>query len=448
MRFSLLALAVFVAAPALAQSNPSQERPVSPADSPRGAEQAVGQRFSVSLDDAPEPYYMEAVRNSPLGVPREGRRPRLPDGFSATLYAEGLEHPRQLLVLPNGDVLIAEQNTGYLTMTRDDDGDGRADWVERHAGGFNQPHGLAYRDGEILVTDQDGIWSIGYTEGSLRPPYPLTQPASEVPESERVPSPNMDAQKMISASGVFGLVAGHRNRDLEIGPSGRLFVGVGSVGNLGIEPEPKATIQSFNASGADQQTVATGLRNATGFAFHPQTGALWSLVQERDGMGDRLVPDYLARIEEGAFYGWPYAYLGPNPQPDFADDAPDGLVEQTVTPALLFESHSAAMDLAFYDAPASAASRFPAEYRDGAFVALHGSWNRAVPTGYKVVFVPFEGGEPTGEYVNFATGFWTEGDEKALVWGRPVDVVIDNDGALLIADDAGGTVWRVTYTAR
>ena len=403
-------------------------------------DQQIGERFEVNMADLPKPYASEAVRNSPLSTARQGKMPRLPEGFTATLFADNLEHPRQVLVLPNGDVIAVCQNPGYLMMMRDDDGDGRADWIEKHAGGFNRPYGIAYREGELLVTDQDGIWAIDYTEGSLRPPYPLSQKASEVPKDERVPSPNMDGQRMISQKGIFGLIQGHNNRDIEVAPDGRLFVGVGSSGNIGIEPDPKATIQMFNASASNQSTYASGMRNPCGLAIHPTTGALWAIVQERDGFGDQLVPDFFTRVQEEGFYGFPYAYIGNHPQPDLAEKAPEK-VAASITPDFLFEPHSAAMDAVFYEG-----ENFPAEYQGDAFVALHGSWNRADPTGYKVVRVKFENGSPVSWYDNFMTGFWTEGDDKAVVWGRPVDVAVAPDGALLVIDDVGGTVWRVTYS--
>ncbi len=234
---------------------------------------------------------------------------------------------------------------------------------------------------------------------------------------------------------------GHQNRHLAIDPkTGALFVGVGSSGNLGVEPEPKATIQRFDADGTHQMTYASGTRNATALAFHPQTGELWALVQERDGLGDRLPSDYLIRVHEGGFYGWPYAYIGKHPQPGFAALAPDK-VEATITPDLLFTAHSSVLDLVFYKG-----DQFPAAYRGSAFVALKGSWNRSVPTGYKVVRVPFRDGKPEGYYENFATGFWASGERRAEVWGRPAALAVTPDGSLLIADDTGGTIWRVTYT--
>ena len=409
-------------------------------DQPWVEDQKIGKRFSVSIDELPEPYTGVAARNSPVTTPRDGRLPKLPPGFSATLYVENLTHPRQALVLPNGDVLVACQAPGYLMLMRDSDGDGRADWVQRHAAGFNLPYGLAHREGEILVADQEGIWTIGYDTGLLRPPFAQPKPASEVPPAEREAGEYMDGQELLTEKGVFGIVQGHANRDLEIGPDGRLYVGVGTAGNIGVEPLPKISIQSFSAGGGNQKTVASGMRNPCGLAIHPETGKLWAIVQERDGLGDGLVPDYLTEVREGGFYGFPYSYLGQHPQPGFAERAPDK-VASAIVPDMLFKSHSAAMDVVFYDG-----EMFPEEYRGDAFVAMKGSWNSSEPLGPRVARVKFTNGRPVGYYENFMTGFWEQGDDKAVVWGRPADVALAPDGALFVVDETAGAVWRITYS--
>ena len=402
------------------------------------ADQAVGRTYAVTMDGLSEPYEGPAVRNSPVIVPRDGAAPNLPEGFEATLYAEGLERPRQVLALPNGDVIVVIQRGGYLVMMRDDDGDGRADYVERHAAQFNNPYGVEHRDGEIVVADQDALWTIAYDPGQLRPPFAQAQRISETTPRQRQPGKDMDGQTPLTAQGVFGLVQGHYNRDVAIGPDGTIYVGVGSVGNIGEEPEPKSTIQAFGPDGTNQRTVASGMRNPSGVVMSPE-GRLWAVVQERDGLGDQLVPDFFTEVEEGGFYGFPYSYIGQNPQPGFAGKAPE-LVERAIEPDLLFTPHSAAMDAVFYEG-----GMFPDAYDGDAFVALKGSWNSSEPTGYKVVRARFEDGEPTGEYENFATGFWRGGTDKARVWGRPVDVEVGPDGALFILDEPGGTLWRVTY---
>ena len=238
----------------------------------------------------------------------------MPEGFTVTAFATGLTHPRRLLVLPNGDVIVAEQRVGYLTLLRDQDGDGKADWVERHAEGFNAPYGLAWRDGDVLVADQDGIWRVPHRLGALRPGGAAPQRAADIPPEQRKPTTSVVGETMITKKGVFGIVQGHANRHLAIEPkTGALFVGVGSSGNIGVEPEVKATVQRFEPDGSGQTTFASGMRNPTALAFHPGTGDLYAVVQERDGLGDKLVPDFMTRVEKGAFYGWPYSYIGQHP---------------------------------------------------------------------------------------------------------------------------------------
>ncbi|HSI02015.1 MAG TPA: PQQ-dependent sugar dehydrogenase [Reyranella sp.] len=405
-------------------------------------DQEIGRRFSIKAEDLPPPYTGPIATSPSLTVPYAAQMPRVPQGFTATLFASNLTHPRRLLVLPNGDVIVAEQKAGHLTLLRDQDGDGKADWIQRQAEGFNGPYGLAWREGKVLVADQDGIWQVPHQLGALRPGgSAVVKKVGEVPSEQRKPTPRQVGEEMITRKGVFGIVQGHDNRHLAIDPrTGALFVGVGSSGNIGVEPEVKASIQRFEADGSGQTTYASGVRNTTAMAFHPETSELYAVVQERDGLGDRLVPDFLTRVEKGAFYGWPYSYIGKNPQPGFAPMRPD-LVQAAVAPDLLFEAHSSGMDVVFY-----IGEQFPSDYRGHAFVALKGSWNRSEPTGYKVVRVPFKDGRPQGEYENFMTGFWVGGVNRAEVWGRPAALALAKDGALLVADDTGSTIWRIAYT--
>jgi glucose/arabinose dehydrogenase len=403
-------------------------------------EHEIGRRFRFEAADLPVPKTGPIVSNRVLIVPYAGQAPHVPPGFTVTPFATGLVNPRRLLVLPNGDVLVAEQSAGYLTLLRDD-GSGHAVWIARHVEDLNRPYGLAWRGDHVLVADQDGIWSVPHSLGALRAGRSEYQRVDQVPPEERKPIAGAYGAKMITQKGVFGIPTGHQNRPLAVDPkSGALFVGVGSVGNLGVEPEPKATIQRFDADGSHQVTYAAGTRNPTALAIEPQTGELYALVQERDGLGDNLPSDYLIRVQQGGFYGWPYAYIGKHPQAGFANLAPDK-VQASLVPDLLFEAHSSALDIVFYEG-----EQFPAEYKGSAFVALKGSWNRSEPTGYKVVRVPFKDGRPEGYYENFATGFWVSGERRAEVWGRPAALAVTRDGALLIADDTGGTIWRVAYT--
>ena len=441
----MAAIATTVLSPAGAQpGNPPLPKKTATFDPATLPDQEIGRRFSIKAEDLPPPKSGPVVSSRSLTLPYEGQRPRAPEGFTVTAFATGLEHPRRLLVLPNGDVIVAEQKKGYLTLLRDEDGDGKAEWIERHLEGLNAPYGLAWRDGYVLVADQDGIWRVPHRLGALRPGAGAQdQRAADVRPEERKPTTAVVGEQMVTKKGVFGIVQGHMNRHLVIDPkTGALFVGVGSSGNLGVEPDIKATIQRFDADGANQSTFASGMPNPTALAFHPATGDLYAVVQERDGLGDRLVPDYLTRVQQGAFYGWPYAYIGQHPQPGFAQLRPDK-VKASVHPDLLFEAHSSTLDLVFYDG-----QQFPAEYRGDAFVALKGSWNRSEPTGYKVVRVPFRNGQPEGYYENFATGFWASGKQRAEVWGRPAALAVAKDGSLLVADDTGGTIWRISYAGR
>ena len=223
------------------------------------------------------------------------------------------------------------------------------------------------------------------------------------------------------------------------------YIAIGSSGNIGEDPLPRATIQVFDLgpNGAtNQRTFASGTRNPVGLAFYPGTSDLYTAVNERDTLGDELVPDYFTKVADGGFYGWPYSYIGQNPQPGFADKRPD-LVAKAIVPDLLLRSHSAPLGIAF-----STGTKFPAEYQGGVFIALHGSWNAAAPRGYLVAYAPFTNGKPAGDYQIFATGFWTMGADHAGVMGRPAAVAVAKDGSLLVADDVGNTIWRISYTGR
>ena len=375
-------------------------------------EHEIGHRFRIDPAALPPPGLQPSASNGPRTVAYTGQGLSVPAGFTAALFATGIRNPRRLLVLADGGILAATQSTGEVLLLRDSGG--RAVSRGRYVGGFNGPYGLAWRGSELLVADQDGIWRV---PGPGARPEPLTH------------------------RGVFGADSGHNNRPIAIDPqSGALFAGVGSMGNIAVEPAPKATIQHFGPDGSNQTTYAAGTRNPTTLAIHPQTGELWAGVQERDGLGDNLPSDYLIRVRQGGFYGWPYAYIGPHPQPGFAERAPDK-VAATIVPDLLFQAHSSLLDVVFYEG-----AQFPPQYRGGAFAALKGSWNRSLPTGYKIVFVPFHNGQPAGYYENFATGFWVSSEHRAEVWGRPAALAVDKDGALLVGDDTGGTIWRIAYT--
>ncbi len=382
-----------------------------------------GQRFVVDPLALPQPHATPSVANAPKRVVKPGAAlPQVPEGFAVNVFANGLTDARWLAVAPNGDVFLAEANAGKITVLRDADGDGVAELRETFVEGLSRPHGMAFRDGALYVGDVRGLWRINYKEGDLKGGklVALTKP------------------------GAFGSAGGHWTRNLAVSRDGQhIYVAIGSTGNVGEEASPAASVQQFNADGSGQTTFASGLRNPVGIAFYPGTDDLYVAVNERDGLGDGLVPDYLTRIAQGQFFGWPYAYIGKNPDPDFGKKRPD-MVAKSTAPDVLFESHSAALGLVFYDR-----TQFPQDYRGDAFVGLHGSWNSAKPTGYKVVRVDFKDGRPVnGGYENFVTGFWETGTARAEVWGRPVGLALAADGSLLIADDVGQTVWRVSYKGK
>lgn len=345
----------------------------------------------------------------------------VPAGFKADLFADGFEDARWMAVAPNGDVFLAESAAGRITVLRDLDGDGRADLRRPFARGFSRPHGLAVQPGALYVADTKAIWRVPYKTGNLE-------------SSGKAP---------VTRPGAIGSGGALWTRSIAFAPDGKsFFVAVGGRSNVGEDPLPHASVAQFAKDGTPLGVFASGLRNPVGIAFYPGTNDLYVTVNERDGYGDALVPDYLASLSRGDFYGWPYAYIGNHPDPVFGPLKPD-LVARTKVPDLLFAAHSAPLGLVFYSA-----AQFPPPYRGGAFVALHGSWNAVKPAGYQVVFVPFAGGRPTGSYETFVSGFWARGEQMPQVWGRPAGLAVAQDGSLLIADDASNAIWRVSYTGR
>jgi glucose/arabinose dehydrogenase len=378
-----------------------------------------GTRVEVRPDDLPRPHATPSVGNQAEPVARrDGRLPRVPDGFAVNIFADRLAHARWLTVAPNGDVFLAEPRSGHIRVLRDADGDGRAEINQVFLDGLRRPHGMALRDNAFYVADVNAVWRVPYTPGELK--------ASAKPQQ-------------VTAKGALGDSGGHWTRNIAFAPDGsKFYVAIGSASNMAEEKSPRATVQEFSADGKNQRTFASGLRNPVGIAFYPGTNDLYTVVNERDGQGDELVPDYLTRLKDGGFYGWPYSYIGSHPQPEFAGKRPD-LVKQAIVPDLLFRAHTAALGLVFYTA-----DQFPADYKGDAFVALHGSWNAKQPRGYNVVRVPFENGKPAGHYEVFMSGFWVDGADPAQVIGRPVGLAVARDGSLLVADDSANVVWRVS----
>ncbi|WP_459206809.1 PQQ-dependent sugar dehydrogenase [Pseudomonas sp. MLB6B] len=371
------------------------------------------------------------------------QKPTVPDGFSITAIATDLKIPRQTLVLPNGDILVAEGRggnaaklkpkdviAGYikakgntqvkggnrLTLLRDADGDGTYETKTVFAENLNAPYGLAFFDGNLYVANQDAVVRFAYQDGQT--------------QASGAPTKLVDLPSAINH---------HWTKSMTISPDGRyLYVGIGSnsnIGERGMEVEiDRAMIWQIDAATGMHKPYATGVRNPTALTIQPETGQLWAVANERDELGPDLVPDYLTSIQEGKFYGWPYAYWGQNADKRVQPFKQE-MVDIATKPDYSLGSHVAALGVDF------SIPEMGTQFANGAFVGEHGSWNRDNPVGYKVIFVPFADGRPSGEPVDFATGFRGE-DGKTR--GRPVGVTVDPKGALIIADDLANTVWRVT----
>ena len=388
-----------------------------------------GQKFAIAAGTLAKPYATPAVANESSAVPRPaGAMPEVPKGFQISIFADNLTNARWMAVAPNGDVLLAEpsQGGGKITLLRDSNGDGKADkrftFLPASAG-FVYPHGLAFHDGYLYVGDLRGIWRFPYQDGQTVAGKP-----------EKVTTKVADLRPK----------GGHVTRNIAFGPDGSLYLALGSRDNIS-DFKPGAQVFKINDDGSMSE-FASGIRNPVGIAFAPGTNNLYVVTNERDGLGDDLPPDYLTSVKQGGFYGYPYAYIGKNPDPVWGPKDPGGKISSTITPDVLFQAHSAPTGLVFYTG-----SNFPAEYKNDAFVSLHGSWNAGNPTGYKVVRVHFVNGKPVNGYENFVTGFWNgmgNSGEPAKVWGRPVGLAVAKDGSLLIADDTANVVWRVTYTGK
>ncbi|MBS0470097.1 MAG: sorbosone dehydrogenase family protein [Proteobacteria bacterium] len=379
-----------------------------------------GQKFDISIKDLPKPYATPGVANPSFKVTKPaGAGLEAPTGFHVAPFATGFDDVRWLADAPDGDVFLAETRAGRITRLHEAGGS-----LVRSvaADGFQRPHGMAVSGNTLYVSDLMAVWKLTFPDGPLKPAH----------------------KARVTTVKDLSPVGNHWTRDLAIDSKGMIYIGIGSASNVGEDAPTRATIQTVNRDGT-LSPFATGLRNPVGLQFYPGTDDLFVTVNERDGLGDGLVPDYLTHVQRGGFYGWPYAYLGHHPDPDFGAKRPD-LVAKAIVPDLLFQAHSAPLGLVFYEG-----GMFPASYKGDAFVALHGSWNSGVPTGYKIVRVPFRNGRPAGGYENFVTGF-REGDgapgHPAHVWGRPVGLAVMKDGGLLIADDVGKTIWRVSYDGK
>lgn len=442
----LLLLASLLAACSSAPTLPSDAPPQAAADT-TGLPGAVRTEtftpspIRLTVGDLPEPYATESARQGPdvIGVP-DAPVLRVPAGFSVQVWADDLDSPRWLALAPDGSVLLAESRENRIMRLRDVNGDGvaedRAEFATDGANALDLPMGMAFADGAFFVGNTSEVRRYPYTSGQGR----------------------LEGEGSIVAQLPGRGYNQHWTRNVVASPDGdSLYVTVGSESNVDVEELPRASVFRITPGGAGRETVSFGLRNPVGLDFQPATGTPYVTVNERDRLGDDLVPDYLTSIGldargEPRFYGWPYAYLAPdNLDPRRVDggrsERPD-LAARTVTPDVLFESHSAALGLKFYPTGATTAgaqATFPARYRGGAFVAMRGSWNKSRGTGYKVVFVPFESGRPNGAYENFLTGFLVD-PSGPTTWGRPVGLLVLPDGSLLVTEEANGRIYRVSYT--
>lgn len=405
---------------------------------------APGVRRHIKPSDLPSPKATEPEKSTGSNVKivarPEGALPKVPEGFSVQVFATGFKQPRTLRVAPNGDVFLSESGTGRVLVFRAGSNTAAAK-PEVFVENLEKPYGIAFHPAvnprHIYIAAANQVVRYPYSDGAVKAAGPAEVIVGGIPTNR------------------------HWTRDLAVSRDGtQMFVSIGSASNLGVagmpdmapekirefekthgrgaawgDEENRAAVRVFDPEGKKVRNYTTGLRNCSGLALQPGTDNIWCVVNERDHLGPDLVPDFMGRLQEGGFYGWPWYYIGGNEDPALKGKRPD-LKGQVLTPDVLFQAHSSALALAFYDH-----SAFPAEYRGDAFVTLHGSHTRPERTGYKVVRVRMKGGKPTGEYEDFMTGFLLDNDSA---WGRPAGVAVARDGALLVSDDANGTIFRVT----
>ena len=373
----------------------------------------------------PPPYATESKTNNSkvIGWP-EGKTPTAPAGFTVTKFADGFENPRWTYIAPNNDIFVVESGTrgskNQITVLRDKDKDGKFETREVFIKDLNKPFGMLVLKDFFYIANTDGLYRYPYKNNPLK----LETQGTKILE--------------LPAGGYNN----HWTRNIIANPEGtKIYVSVGSgsnVGENGMDKEVRrADILEINPDGTGEKIYAAGLRNPVGMDWNPANKELWTAVNERDELGDDLVPDYVTSVKRDGFYGWPYSYYGNIPDPRMKGERKD-LVEKAIVPDVPVGAHTASLGLAFYTKDA-----FPAKYKNGIFVGQHGSWNRAKISGYKVVFVPFANGKPSGKPEDFLTGFISNA-EKAEVFGRPVAVTVTPDGSLLVNDDSGNTIWKVT----
>ena len=393
-------------------------------------------------EDLPKPGATPSTANASRVVRRPASAmPKVPAGFKIELFAEGLSGPRQMRVAPNGDIFIAETQAGRIRVIRAADGSAKPSVNQIYAGGLDEPFGIAFfPNGDnpqwIYIADTDRVVRFPYQKDDLKAAQKPEIVVSKLPEgghSTRDIAFTRDGKRMLVSVG-----SGSNDAEGLASPPGGLpsWIGNHPPGASWGSETNRAGVLMFDPDGRNPGMFATGIRNCVGLAVHPDTGDFYCSTNERDGLGDNLVPDYVTRVREGAFYGWPWFYIGDHEDPHHVGQRPD-LNGKATVPDVLLQAHSASLGLTFYNGHA-----FPAEYAGDGFAAEHGSWNRSKRTGYKVIRIRLKDGVPTGEYEDFVTGFVIDDND---VWGRPVGVAVAHDGALLVSEDGNSTIWRITH---
>jgi hypothetical protein len=390
----------------------------------------------IAPDALPTPFASPSAADTPSVVVRPaGARPQLPPGFAATVFATGLDQPRTMRTAPNGDIFVAESGAGRIRVLRTTDGMAKPVSSTVFASGLDLPFGIAFwppgpSPRFLYVGETNRIVRYPYAPGDQQARGPAQVIVRSLPEGG-----HWTRDIVFSADGSHMLVSvgssGNLDRDLKGPPPAGLPLGAAWGDDL-----DRADVLQFSPAGGAPKILATGLRNCSAEAIQPGSGALWCAVNERDGLGDNVPPDFATRVEPGSFFGWPWFYIGNHPEPRM-DGARADLATHVTVPDVLIQPHSAPLGIVFYDG-----TQFPTDYRGDAFVALHGSWNRSQRTGYKVIRLPFEDGRPTGETDDFLTGFVAS---DQAVWGRPVGLTVMHDGSLLVSEDGNGTIWRIAY---
>jgi glucose/arabinose dehydrogenase len=367
----------------------------------------------------PAPYATPSSNNPPRVIEQpDGARLQVPQGFNVEEFGTGFQRPRVMIYGPSGELVMTDSDrNGAVYILFDRNNDNKLDDKKALITGLDRPYGLAFWHEYLYVAEPTSVKRYKYDRAKM-----TAGPGEEI---IKIP----------------GMGQGHWTRAIVFDAKGeKLYLGVGSRSNVDPgDPKERAAINRYNPDGTGHELYATGTRNPTAIHFYPGTNTLWASVQERDLLGDDLVPDYFTHIEQGGFYGWPYAYFGPNEDPRRKGEAAD-LVKKTVIPDVSLGAHTAVIDWTFY-----MGNQFPARYKGGAFIALHGSWNRSQRAGYSLAFVPFKDGKPTVKQAEEFMKGWMIAPDKKEVWGRPTGVLEMKDGSLLVSDDGGGKIWRVSY---